>query len=188
MPSPPLETETQAEGRAPRQEPSQERSFDYARTVALSDGAFAIALTLLVLTITTPELTHGRERLLGRELLGRASEFTSYVISFAVLAFLWVRHHRLSRALDRIDTRVTVLNLVYLGLIALLRYPTRILGLYGDQPIAVVLYAATVALVSTVAGVMRLHALRARLTSDGGRRELERREHWALTRSSSSSR
>jgi hypothetical protein len=40
--------------------------------VALSDGVFAIALTLLVLTITTPELRGSHEGLLGRELLARA--------------------------------------------------------------------------------------------------------------------
>ena len=36
------------------------RAFDYDRTVALSDGVFAIALTLLVLTISFPEL-HGTD-------------------------------------------------------------------------------------------------------------------------------
>jgi uncharacterized membrane protein len=163
-----------------RPEAFEERSFDYSRTVALSDGVFAIALTLLVLTITTPELRGSHERLLGRELLARAPEFASYVISFAVLSLLWVRHHRFFRGLDRIDTRATALNLLYLGLVALLPYPTHILGLYGDQPTAVVLYAATVAVVSGVAGAMRVHALRAELLSESGRRELERREHWAL--------
>jgi uncharacterized membrane protein len=90
---------------------------------ALSDGVFAIALTLLVLTITTPELRGSQETLLGRELLARAPEFASYVISFAVLSLLWVRHHRFFRGLERIDARATALNLLYLGLVALLPYP-----------------------------------------------------------------
>jgi uncharacterized membrane protein len=37
-------------------EPPEERLFDYARPVALSDGGFAIALILLVLNITVPDL------------------------------------------------------------------------------------------------------------------------------------
>ena len=37
---------------------------------------------------------------------------------------------------------------LYLGLVAPLPYSTHVLGLYGDQPTAVVLYAATVAVVS----------------------------------------
>ena len=42
-------------------ESASARAFDYDRTVALSDGVFAIALTLLVLTIGFPEL-HGTDR------------------------------------------------------------------------------------------------------------------------------
>lgn len=161
-------------------EAPDERAFDYARTVALSDGVFAIALTLLVLTISVPMLASGHHSVLGRRLLDREPEFRSYAISFAVIAFLWVRHHSFFRGLDRIDTQTTVLNLVYLGLVAFLPYPTRILGLYGDQPVAVAMYATTVAVVAVVTGVMRRHAVRAGLLSEGGRYELARREHWAI--------
>jgi uncharacterized membrane protein len=60
--------------------------------------------------------------------------------------------------LDRIDTSTTVLNLVYLGFIAFLPYPTRVLGLYGNEPASVVLYAPTVASVLPIAALMRVHA------------------------------
>ena len=46
-------------------EAPSERRFDYDRTVALSDGVFAIALTLLVLNIGAPELGVGHEGVLG---------------------------------------------------------------------------------------------------------------------------
>jgi uncharacterized membrane protein len=73
-----------------------------------------------------------------------------------------------------------VVNLVYLGLVAFLPFPTRILGLYGHEPAAVVLYATTVALVSVVARITVVHALRAGLLSDAGRREVRRRQHWEI--------
>jgi uncharacterized membrane protein len=160
-------------------EPPEERAFDYARTVALSDGVFAIALTLLVLGLTVPDLAPGHHRELGARLLDRGGEFGSYALSFAVIALLWVRHHGFFRMLDRIDTRITVLNLVYLGVVAFLPYPTRVLGLYGNETASVVLYASTVAIVGTIAGLMRIHAQRAHLFSDAGRRAHARREHWA---------
>jgi uncharacterized membrane protein len=156
----------------------EDRAFDYERTVALSDGVFAIAMTLLVLTISVPLLAHGHEGDLGHRLVDRETEFRSYAISFAVIGLLWVRHHIFFRGLDRIDTRLTALNLLYLGLVAFLPYPTRILGLYGDQPVAVVLYASTGAIVALLGGFMRRHADRAGLVSAAGRRELAGREHW----------
>lgn len=91
-----------------------------------------------------------------------------------------LRHHGCFRVLDRIDTRITVLNLAYLGFIAFLPYPTRVLGLYGDQPASVVLYTSAVASVAAISGLMRVHARRAQLLSDDGTRAVARREHSAF--------
>jgi uncharacterized membrane protein len=159
-------------------EPLQERAFDYDRTVALSDGVFAIALTLLVLNIGVPVgAVHGK---LGTRLLDHDTEFESYAVSFAVIGLLWVRHHAFFRAVERIDGRLTLLNLAYLGFVAFLPYPTRILGLYGGEPASVALYAITVAIIATIGGIIRTYALRAGLLSEQGRTELARREHWAI--------
>ncbi len=91
------------------EEPAEERTFDCARTVALSDGVFAIALTLLVLNISVPVLAPAHHDL-GAGLLDRHSEFSSYALSFVVISFLWIRHHGFFRVLDRIDAKLTVLN------------------------------------------------------------------------------
>jgi uncharacterized membrane protein len=159
-------------------EPPEERGFDYDRTVALSDGVFAIALTLLVLNIGVPSrVVHGK---LGSGLLDHNTEFQSYALSFAVIALLWVRHHTFFRALEKIDGRITLLNLAYLGFVAFLPYPTRIVGLYSGEPASVALYAITVAVIATIGGIMRTYSLRAGLPSEQGRTELARREHWAI--------
>ena len=132
------------------EEPAEERAFDYARTVALSDGVFAIGLTLLVLNISVPVLAPAHHDL-GAGLLDRHSEFSSYALSFVVIAFLWIRHHGFFRVLDRIDAKLTVLNRTYLAFVAFLPYPTRVLGLCGDQTSPVVLYAATGTIVASIA-------------------------------------
>jgi uncharacterized membrane protein len=161
-------------------EPPEERAFDYARTVALSDGVFAIGLTLLVLNITVPVLGTGHHDQLGSRLLGDRSQFESYALSFAIIALLWVRHHTLFRGLDRIDGKLTALNLAYLAFIAFLPYPTRVLGQYSSDTAAAVLYAVTLLCLTGIAALTRVHATRAGLLSEDGRRELARREHWAL--------
>jgi uncharacterized membrane protein len=133
-----------------------------------------------VLNITLPELSSGHHGELGHRLLDRWPEVRSYIISFAVISYLWFRHHGFFRALARIDGVITALNLVYLGMVAFLPYPTRVLGLYGDQGAAIALYAGTAASVSLVAGLLRAHATRAGLLSDAGRRHLARREPWGI--------
>src|SRR5262249_56910656 len=97
------------------------------------------------------------------------TEFESYAISFAVIGLLWVRHHAFFRDVEKIDGRLTLLNLAYLGFVAFLPYPTRVLGLYGSDPASVALYAITVAIISTIGGIMRSYALRADLLSQRGR-------------------
>jgi uncharacterized membrane protein len=158
-----------------------ERAFDYDRTVALSDGVFAIALTLLVLSLTVPHLTAGHTGLLSNRLLHQHDEFIAYGISFAVIALLWVRHHLTFRTLRRIDGTVTGLNLAYLALVAFLPFPTRVLAVYGEEPSAVLFYAATGAVLSLLAGLIRFHVLRAGLVHPSRAHELGDREHWAIT-------
>ena len=80
-----------------------------------------------------------------------------------MLAALWRHHHVFLRGISRIDARLTSLNLLYLGLIALIPYPTGILAEHGDQSAAVVLYAATLAAVSAVTAAMVVYSQRAGL-------------------------
>jgi uncharacterized membrane protein len=169
-----------AEETFPDAETPGERAFDYDRTVALSDGIFAIALTLLVLSLTVPHLAPGHQGLLGSKLRHQSDEFISYGISFVVIARLWVAHHRLFRALEKIDNRITFLNLAYLAFVALLPFPTRVLGAYGEQTAAVVLYASTVAVLTILAGLTRMHALRGGLLDPTRAYEIAERAHWTV--------
>ena len=92
-------------------ESASARAFDYDRTVALSDGVFAIALTMLVLTISFPELHGTASRHLGAQLEDRFSQLLSYLLSFVVLAFLWLRHHAFFRSIRLIDAARLVVSL-----------------------------------------------------------------------------
>jgi uncharacterized membrane protein len=135
-------------------ETPSEREFDYDRTVALSDGVFAIALTLLILNVANPE---------GGTFSDRFSDVApaigAYALSFAVIAMLWMRHHALFRDMVRIDSRLTVLNLAYLGLIAFIPFPTGLISDQGDVPFSVVMYAGTMALSALLAAGVRRYAL-----------------------------
>jgi uncharacterized membrane protein len=155
-------------------ESRSERRFDYQRTVALSDGVFAIALTLLVLNLTVPRLGPDQHDRLWSVIRDHQSEFFSYGLSFAVIGLLWVRHHAFFRELREVDLSVTLLNLLYLGLIAFLPYPTELLGDYGDQTAAVAIYAGTIVVIGVVTMILRGHVLRARLLTESGHSEMAR--------------
>jgi uncharacterized membrane protein len=94
------------------------------RVEAVSDGIFAIAITLLVLTISAPK-DYTR---LAAELGDRWPSLAAYVVSFAVIGIMWFNHHSIFSLLERVDGVLFYLNLLLLMTIAFLPYPTGVLG------------------------------------------------------------
>ena len=77
---------------------------------------------------------------------------------------MWLRHHSFFRELRGIDRPLALLNLLYLGFIALIPFPTGLIAERGDESAAVIVYALTIALSSAVAAQMRVVAERHDLT------------------------
>lgn len=113
------------------------------RLVALVDGVFAIALTLLVLDISVPR---GLDPAPYREaLLELLPDLGAYALSVAVLGSFWRGHRGIFKEVREIDGQVIGLSLVGLGVAALVPFPTRLLAEYGDQAVSVAVYAGAVA-------------------------------------------
>jgi uncharacterized membrane protein len=116
---------------------SHEQVYGLARLLALSDGVFAFAMTLLVVQLLVPQLGPGQAGQLGAKLLDQMPSYVSYLISFAVISIYWYSHHRLFRYVRRWDVWLIALNLGALLFIAVMPFPTVIVGRYGDQTVAV---------------------------------------------------
>jgi len=138
-----------------------ESQTGFERTVAFSDGVFAIAITLLVLSLDVPKLGHGEK--LDHALSNLADNFTSYFIGFAVIGLFWVGHHYFFDSLRGFDGRLLWLNLLYLSFIGLMPFTTALLGDYGNDPSALTAYAINVALAGLADTLMVAVALRAHL-------------------------
>ena len=140
-------------------------SVPFARVLAFTDGVFAIAATLLVVGIEVPELERPREcsRISANALGDLLPSIIGYVISFAVIGRYWYAHHGFFSDLRGIDRRLIGINLLYLGFIAFMPFPTGILGDYFENPLSIALYAIIVAIVSGLEVVMFAHAYRAKL-------------------------
>jgi uncharacterized membrane protein len=138
--------------------------LEFDRVAFFSDAIFAIALTLLAVGIGTVDIadeSSSRDLLDG--LWEKGPEIISFFLSFAVLGFFWIAHHRFIARLDGIDARLRLWNLLYLAFVAFLPFPTLLLGQYTENPVAVAFYALNVGAISALETVMFRHAFLAGL-------------------------
>jgi uncharacterized membrane protein len=132
----------------------EESELEFARIVAFSDGVFAIAMTLLVLALHIPEGVAD----LHEELTDQLPDFLAFALSFAVLARLWFFHHRFFGSLSHFDGPLIGINFLYLGLIALVPFTSELIGDYGEDRLAAIVYAANLAGVGIAGAVMVRYA------------------------------
>jgi uncharacterized membrane protein len=109
------------------------------RVLAFSDAVFAIAITLLTLNLQVRPGLHGAD--LTRALHQLLPALGAYVLSFVILGQLWLAHHRIFGVIARVDYAVLMRNLVFLGLIAIMPFPVRLLSDYTNRPLALAIYA-----------------------------------------------
>ncbi|MDX6348912.1 MAG: potassium channel family protein [Streptomyces sp.] len=132
--------------------------IDVARMQAFADAVIAIAITLLALEMTVPEGLPSSE--LGRALREELPTIGGYLLSFAVIALLWISNHRLFSKVEQMDRWLLRLDLVLLAAIAALPFPTRLISEYGSSALATSVYAGTIALCTALLAAMSVHLLR----------------------------
>ena len=110
------------------------------RVQAFSDGVIAIVITIMVLELQVPrEATLAAFVKLGPVLL-------SYLLSYVVVAIMWVNHHHLLYRVKRVDAPLLWTNNVLLFWMSLIPFATRYIGLNPKVPFAVALYGAVLTL------------------------------------------
>jgi uncharacterized membrane protein len=130
---------------------------DLERLVFFSDAVFAIAITLLVLPLADAHLDDSD---LPGQLLGLWPQLLSYGLSFLVIGTYWVAHHRTFREIVELDATLLGLNLAFLACIALLPFPTAVLGEHGNTTAGVVVYAAAMSVTGFLAATTWAYASR----------------------------
>ena len=143
-----------------------ERGRDLSRILAFTDGVFAIAATLLVLQIDVPSNV-GSSSELWRGITDQSGDVYAYLISFVVIGFFWISHHRFMRQIAEFDRGLMVINLFYLIAVVLIPFTSQVLGEYGNYFVAVAIYALNMSLVSLAAAWAQTHALKSGLVTEG---------------------
>jgi uncharacterized membrane protein len=125
-----------------------------ARLIALSDGIYAIAMTLLVINVAVP--ANLDDAAFHKALSDALPSLGAFALSFTLIAGFWRDHRRILTALPVRTGLVTRLTLLGLGLVALLPFPTGLLAEYASQPDAVALYASAMAAIHAVHATLLL--------------------------------
>ncbi|WP_165063672.1 TMEM175 family protein [Marisediminicola senii] len=125
------------------------------RLVFFTDAVAAIAITLLILPLveavaesatTAASNDAAMDAALG-EFLGEIRPlFVSFIISFVVIARLWVAHHAIFEHVAAYTPRLLVLSLLWTLTIVVLPLPTAIISEFDATPLAVGIYIGTMTL------------------------------------------
>ncbi len=143
---------------------SADHPVDLERIVFFSDAVVAIAITLLVLEIRLPEVPEAATgEQVAEALRSTLPAIGAYALSFATIGLYWLAHWRRYRSIERADETLAALNLVGLGLVAFIPFPTALIGRHGDIPLVVAIYAVALSAAGLAGTVTWLYARRAGL-------------------------
>jgi uncharacterized membrane protein len=123
------------------------------RMLTLSDGIFAIAITLLVLNLGVDS-----SKPLGVALGSLIPRVWAAALSFAVIGRFWLIHRRMFTQIHRQDEMLLRLNLVFLAAIVAMPFATDLLTHPGQQPIQVMTYAATIGAAALLSAILWAYA------------------------------
>lgn len=122
----------------------------FDRMIMLSDGVFAIALTLLALELRPPESWSGA----WAELLdARWRAMLGFLVGFVIVGAFWLAHRELFARLRRIDMAATLLGLLVLLLVSLAPAVAALLAAHGPAK-AMPAYFALVTAISAAQSLL----------------------------------
>ncbi|MGP6156327.1 MAG: TMEM175 family protein [Vulcanimicrobiaceae bacterium] len=128
----------------------------------MTDGVFAVGLTLLILDVKPPEVPVGQ---LAGALLSTLPRLGIFALSFTIVGYYWVVDHLIFGYIRAADRGLLWMTLLFLFTIVVLPFSTAVLGRYPLAAPALVLYGANLAACSFSLGLTWLYALRKQLTA-----------------------
>lgn len=133
-----------------------------ARLEALSDGVFAIVMTILILNVHIPNVPDGAYSVLGlwNALTGLFPLIMSYMVAFTVLALYWTSHHAFFHFFTKtVDRTLTQLNMLFLMFLVFIPFTSELLGMYQKNIVAVWVFGANILVLGAVAYGMYAYSL-----------------------------
>lgn len=124
--------------------------MNHSRLDQLSDGIFAIVMTILVFEIKIPTILGPIDNLgIWLEIEKLTPILLSYILSFALLFTYWRAHHFfVSIYAKNIDSKLVNINALFFMLISLVPFSTSILGQFPRNELSVILFGIHIILIA----------------------------------------
>jgi uncharacterized membrane protein len=139
---------------------------DLGRIIALSDGVFAFAMTLLVLSLVVPSFPNGvtvTNARLGSALTGDWTRFLGYAFAFVMIAIWWIVHNRTYQYIARFDSGLVWINMALLLQVAIMPFVLGTYTTYSSLRVAVDLFAGVQVTLGLTTTLLWEYARRRRL-------------------------
>lgn len=121
------------------------------RLNTLSDGVFAIVMTILILDIKIERsLDSPAASELFRKLWGIVPRIEVYVISFLILGLFWISHHSQFHYIKKIDLNLLWINIIFLMFVSILPFSTDIAGEFADHKLSALIFSFNLLLVNVI--------------------------------------
>jgi len=126
------------------------RTQGTSRIEAFSDSIFAFCITLLALDIKIPELNVNMNsmEMAGNLLVQQLPHFITYILSFLIIAILWVNHHHFFENFKYTDWKLLWYNNFLLFWVILIPFSTNFIGEHPGVALADVEYSGVMFLVA----------------------------------------
>jgi uncharacterized membrane protein len=126
------------------------------RLEALSDGVFAILMTLLILELRVPEIASKLNRVeLFDALIAINSKFLAFFLSFIVITMMWVSHHTfIAKFTKNVNRRAVILNAFLLATVSLVPFSANLIGTYTYNQTAIIWYGLNIILVGIMSNIL----------------------------------
>lgn len=148
---------------------------DIGRIAALSDGIFAVAATLIVLDVHTPEAVGiHTEAQLTAALGALAPRLLTWLMSLMTLGIFWLGQQTQLNHLARANRDLAWLHLLFLAVVTVMPFSTRLLAEFIDYRTAFVIYWANILLAGLSLYATWTAAERAGLVRDDAPPDLSR--------------
>lgn len=137
---------------------SHETGLSKQRVEFLTDGIFAVVMTLLVLEISVPQISSSHDAIdiaaAGTELLNGLfalwPKLLSFAVSFIMLAIFWVSHHRLFNYIKHVNRTLIWINFMLLMATCFLPFSSSLLGEYRQQQISIFVFGANSIMIASL--------------------------------------